>query len=411
MKVLITNTGPWGTGSGTVADGVMKELRRRGHEVMAFFPDTGFPGAEYQRYYGDKESYRIVRFPVTHNGIHLYTFPLIIPDPNPRNYDDAWTYRDLSQLELSACMDYMNRELENVIEDFKPDVIECQHIWAIDHLVKNMGYHYACVAHHSDQMGFLFDERMQKIAIQSAIKADYIFAISRYVKDEVLRYYAVQPERVIVTENGYDQSVFKPVENPERQKVLSEMGYRDLKDYPTITFCGKISRTKGIDTLLEANKLIQEKMKVYILIAGSGSLDNFDQQERDRFHMENVICLGQQRQEDLARLHSISVLSVLPSRSEGFGIAAMEAMGCGIPVVVTDVGGLPSFARGKIVSKENPKDLACAILELLCMDGKEYRKLCQEAYLTAKQYTWENIVDIRMKYYEEISWLNANKEF
>ena len=91
MRVLITNTGPWGTGSGTVADGVMKELRRRGHKVMAFFPDTGFPGTDYQKYYGDKDTYRIVKYTVTYNGIYLYTFPLIIPDPNPRNYEYAWT--------------------------------------------------------------------------------------------------------------------------------------------------------------------------------------------------------------------------------------------------------------------------------------------------------------------------------
>ena len=45
MRILLTNTGPWGTGSGTVADGVMQELTRRGHEVMAFFSDIGWPGA------------------------------------------------------------------------------------------------------------------------------------------------------------------------------------------------------------------------------------------------------------------------------------------------------------------------------------------------------------------------------
>jgi len=111
----------------------------------------------------------------------------------------------------------------------------------------------------------------------------------------------------------------------------------------------------------------------------------------------------------LAKLHNISVLSVLPSRSEGFGIAALEAMGCGKPVVVSDAGGLPSFAIGRIIKKENPQELANAILELLCMDRKDYQNLCREAYSTAKRYSWENIVDIRMCYYEKISSLNRKR--
>jgi len=407
MRVLITNTGPWGTGSGTVADGVMKELRRRGHKVMAFFPDTGFPGTDYQKYYGDKDTYRIVKYPVTYNGIYLYTFPLIIPDPNPRNYEYAWTYKDLSQPEFEAHMAYLKDELQKAIEDFKPDVIECQHIWAIDHLIKDMGYRYICVAHHSDQMGFLLDKRMQNIAVQSAKKAEYIFAISEYVKDEVLRYYGVEPERVIVTENGYDQSVFKPIEQSDRETILSEMGCKNMRDYPIITFCGKISHTKGVDILLEANKLIQEKKKAYLLLLGSGSLNNFSTEVQKKFHLENVICLGQRSQSELAKLHNIARISVLPSRSEGFGIAALEAMGCRIPVVVTNVGGLPSFAKGKIVDKENPLTLADAILEMISMEEKPYEELCHEAYITAREYSWENIVDIRMKYYTEVSGSNS----
>jgi len=71
MRILITNTGPWGTGSGTVADGIMKELKRRGHQVMAFFPDSGFKGSDNDKYYEDKESYRIVKFPVVYNGVAL----------------------------------------------------------------------------------------------------------------------------------------------------------------------------------------------------------------------------------------------------------------------------------------------------------------------------------------------------
>lgn len=401
MRILITNTGPWGTGSGTVADGVMTELKRRGHEVMAFFPDSGFPGNGYEKYYGDKESYHIVKFPIVHHEVLLYTFPLIIEDPNPRNYTDAWTFKDLTSAELEAYLSYMKEELEKVIGDFKPDVIECQHIWALDHLIHQMNRKYICVAHHSDQLGFLYDQRMQPITIQSAKKAAYIFAISDYVKEEVLSLYDVDPKQVIVTANGYDQTIFSPNEQLNRQAVLTELGYPNLENYPIITFCGKISKTKGIDVLLEANKYIQEKTKAYILLMGSGNLDSFSNSERKKMHMENVLILGQRSHRELAMLHNIAKLSVLPSRSEGFGIAALEAMGCKKPVVVTRVGGLPSFAVGKIVERENARDLAEGILEILNMEALAYDTICQQAFQTANDYSWENIVNIRMKYYNK----------
>jgi len=402
MRILITNTGPWGTGSGTVADGVMKELKRRGHIVKAFFPDCGFPGADNEKYYGDTDTYHIVKFPTTYQGTHLYTFPLIIPDPNPRNYLDAWTFKELSKEQLEKYFGYMSEELKHVIEDFDPDVIECQHIWALDKLVKELGRRYICVAHHSDQLGFLYDERMRELATNSAQNADYIFAISNYVREEVLSLYGVQPEKVIITENGYDHSIFRPIKDLNRDHALSALGVDEGLQYPIISFCGKISHTKGVDILLKANRFIQNEKKIYLLIAGSGSLENFSEEERQEFCMENVIFLGHRSQKDLALLHNISALSVLPSRNEGFGIAALEAMGCGKPIVVTNVGGMPSFAVGRVVEKENEIELAEAILGLLNLDVNEYHSLCQLSLETALYYSWERIVDIREKYYQKV---------
>jgi len=286
---------------------------------------------------------------------------------------------------------------------FNPDVIECQHIWALDHILSQLGIPYLCVAHHSDQLGYLYDERMQEIATNSAQQAEYIFAISNYVKDEVISLYGVSPDKVIVTGNGYDQSIFKPMKDLNRAKVLSDLGINTQEDYPIITFCGKISYTKGVDVLLRANKLIQAKKKTYLFIAGSGNLENFSEEDRCNFCFENVIFLGHRNQKELALLHNIAAFSVLPSRNEGFGIAALEAMGCRKPIVVTNVGGMPSFAVGKVVESENEEALANAILALLNTPQKEYDLLCELSLETALYYSWERIVDIRETYYKEIA--------
>lgn len=409
MRVLITNTGPWGTGSGTVAEGVLRVIQQEGHAVRAFFPDSGLPGHGYEHYYKDPGIYRIVPFPATYRGKHLYTFPLIIPDPNPRNYRGAWTFKRLTQEELEAYFGYIKEELQKLLEEFKPDVIECQHIWAVDHLLGDLGYHYICTAHHSDQLGFIYDQRMQGYARKSARDASFIFAISEYVNREVQDLYQVGPEKVITIPNGYDQRVFQPFE-ANREEVIGRYGIKGDNSSPVITFCGKVSRTKGIDVLLKANKVLQKEKKAIIIVLGSGSLEDFSKEELEDTSLENVFFLGHRSPEELAAFHNIASLSVLPSRSEGFGIAALEAMGCGLPLVVTDVGGLVSFAVGKVVPKEDPKALAGAILGILEMPPAPYRELSEEALQKARGYSWASLVEKRMPYYREVALLNRQRK-
>ena len=82
MKILITNTGPWGTGSFTVTKAVSDELQLMGHQVKIFFPDDGTPCVDLDKYYSQSETYEIWKFPIQKNGVHLSSFPLIIPVVN-----------------------------------------------------------------------------------------------------------------------------------------------------------------------------------------------------------------------------------------------------------------------------------------------------------------------------------------
>jgi len=234
VRVLFTNTGPWGTGSATVVNGVMNELIRKGHEVRVIFPDSGFESPDFNRYYENPDRFSILKFPVTYNGEHLYTFPLIITDPHPRNFRHAWTFRDLSQSQLQAYMDYYGELTEKVIREFQPDVIECQHIWVMDYVLGKKGHKYISVAHHSDQLGFRYDRRMRRYARRAARHASCIIAISESVKEEVLELYPVDPERVAVLPNGYDQRVFYRDE-VDRLELLARFGLERYQNTPIIT--------------------------------------------------------------------------------------------------------------------------------------------------------------------------------
>ena len=403
MRVLLTNTGPWGTGSAMVAEGVLEELRQRGHQAILFFPDAQLDSPEKRQYYSQPDRYHIWRFPVEREGRVLRTFPLMIPDPNPRSGPEAWTFRDLSDELLEFYFQEAQRELQQVIAGFCPDVVECQHIWTMPYLISELGLPYVVTAHHSDQMGYEYDRRMQPYANLAAAGARWIFAVSEFSQREVRDLYPdIQPEKVVVLENGYNQRVFRR-RRVSRAHTLRALGIEDVPRIPIITFSGKISYTKGVDILLKANRLVQGKQKALLLIAGTGELEReFSAEERGEFHLENVWFLGHQPQSVVAQLHNLATVSVLPSRSEGFGLAALEAMGCGTPVVSTRCGGPETYVVGATVPVGTVEELATALLQLLSLEAGAARELSQAAFERAQRYSWERLIERRLHYYRQI---------
>jgi glycosyltransferase involved in cell wall biosynthesis len=380
----------------------MNELMRKGHEARVIFPDSGFESSDFNRYYENPDRFSILKFPVTYNGEHLYTFPLIITDPHPRNFRHAWTFKDLSQSQLQTYMDYYGEFTEKVIEEFQPDVIECQHIWIMDYVLKKKGYRYISVAHHSDQLGFRYDRRMRRYARRAARHASYIFAISESVKDEVLELYPVDPKRVVVLPNGYDQGVFFR-DDVDRVELLARFGLEHYQNTPIITFAGKISKTKGIDYLLKANRIIQKQREAAIVVFGAGDLEDvLTVGSPGAYEMKNVVMMGHQTPEVLAAFHNIARLSVLPSRSEGFGIAALEAMGCGIPMVASRTGGLGKLVVGGLVPIGDYREIARQVVRILAMSEREHQRLCDQAYRRAHEYSWKKIVKKRLKIYQSL---------
>jgi glycosyltransferase involved in cell wall biosynthesis len=380
----------------------MNELIRKGHQARVVFPDSGFESPEFNRYYKNPDRFSILKFPVTYNGEHLYTFPLIITDPHPRNFRHAWTFKDLSQSQLQAYMGYFCEFTEKVIEEFQPDIIECQHIWIMDYVLEKKGYNYISVAHHSDQLGFRYDRRMRRYARRAARHASFIFAISESVKEEVLELYPVDPERVVVLPNGYDQNMFNRTE-VDRSELLARFGLERYQDTPIITFAGKISKTKGIDYLLRANRIIQKQREAAIVVFGAGDLEDvLAGGSADACEMKNVVMMGHQTPEVLAAFHNIARLSVLPSRSEGFGIAALEAMGCGLPMVASRTGGLGKLVVGGLVAIGDYREIARQALRILAMPEREYQRLRDQAYRRAHEYSWKKIVKRRLKIYQSL---------
>lgn len=405
MRILFINTGPWGTGSFTVIKGLSKELLKLGHEVKIFFPDANFQSTDKDEYYKNPNLYKIWEFPINNINESIPTFPLMITDPHPRNPNPV-TFKSLTDKQIELYEQELQKEIKKLIDEFKPDIIECHHIWYAGWVLHKMGLNYIVVAHHSDQLGLKYDPRIHRKALICAKDAKKIIAISESVKKEVLRLYHVDEQQVVTLFNGYDKDVFKKRE-VVRKHLLEQLKLDINPDATLISFAGKLSRTKGIDFLLRANKFLDPKLNIHFIIMGSGSLDEIcDKMDPTEYSLFNMHFVGQQTPDLVSDIHNICRLSVMPSRSEGFGLSCLEAMGCGLPMVVSRCGGPEYFAVGKILERKDPQVIATAIQEMLRLTEEEYQQLSQRAMLVAQQYSWDSITQKHLEIYNSIIYKN-----
>ena len=407
MRILFTMTGSWGTGSGTVVEAVVAELAGLGHEIGILYPQTkGAPVLDGE--HAPEATHFIWHFPLEGDDATLGTFPLMIPDPNPTNFDDAPTFRDIEQPQLDLYIDSFGERLDEVVAAFQPDVIECQHIWAMPYAVAERGLDFIVCAHHSDQMGFAYDERIRPYATRAARDAAFLFAITESNREEIIEYYEVPADKVVTIGNGYDKEVFKPAD-VDRAALLRRFDLDIPSGAPLVTFAGKLSKTKGVDFLYAANKVIQaryaetDEPAPHLILFGTGKLEDVLDGDPDQYAHENVHLVGHQTYETVRDFHNIARLSVMPSRTEGFGLAALEAMGCGLPLVVTEIGAADTYAVGEIVPSEDAAALADGILKLLRLPQDAYHALRNRAYEKAQTFSWAEIAAQRLDYYERVA--------
>lgn len=402
MKILFTITGPWGTGAATVVNGLTQELMSLGHRVKVVFPDLGFPSPDKDKYYGNPELYQIIKFPVRFHGVSFQTYPLIIPDPNPRNVKDAWTFKEMKEKEFSVYIDFLKDRLEKIIKDFNPDIIEAEHIWIMGYVLLEMGCPIVVGAHNSDQMGYRYDMRMRPYAKACAKGARYIFAISDHVRQRCLKLYDVPSDRVIVIPSGYDQRIFRP-QRFRKKRIFIKYGIEVDSSLPVVTFGGKMSKTKGIDILLKANAILQKRCPYLLLLFGSGDVKIALGRAPDADELRNAHFMGHVTQDVLADFFSIADFNVSPSREEGFCVAALEAMGSGLPVVGTDIPSLKELIVGKVVPAENPEALAAAMEAILKLPSEQKERLGRMSVRKALEFSWKKNAAKRLSYYKTVT--------
>ena len=276
----------------------------------------------------------------------------------------------MSDQELEAYIGAFTAAIKKEVSENRPDVIHGQHIWILSSLAAGLGVPLVLTAHGTDLIGYKRWPELRHFADRAIAASDRVIAISKDNLALVKTTFPSQTEKVSMMRNGYDTGVFHPLDL-DRAEVLAPFGIgeKDLSGRKVIIFAGKLTHAKGVDVLLKAAKIYEQKRDdVLTIIAGDGEEMADLRSLSEELGLERLRFLGNVDQTTLNRLYNISDLDLVPSRKEAFGLVAIEAMACGIPVIASDVGGLPDFVNsevGALVKSEDPEALAEAILSML----------------------------------------------
>jgi glycosyltransferase involved in cell wall biosynthesis len=197
--------------------------------------------------------------------------------------------------------------------------------------------------------------RLTSLLRRALRRATAVICVSEAVRSALL-HHGISIERAPVIPNGV--SLPPPIE-------------REVRDRVTVAFIGRLTREKGIDLLIEAwDALIAEKRlnapgTLRLVIAGDGPLRRVVEQWVDRTGSQ-ALYLGYV--EDVNPVYADADFVVIPSRSEGQSLTALEAMSHGLPVIAASVGGLREVVldnvTGLLIPPESPRALADTISAL-----------------------------------------------
>jgi glycosyltransferase involved in cell wall biosynthesis len=250
---------------------------------------------------------------------------------------------------------------------------------------------------------FLMNPRKQ------AQKADKIIAVSQSTKDDLVKIYGIEPEKIKVIYSGIN-SVFStclPV-GKVQYSVSSISKIKKKYNLPEkyILYLGTLEPRKNIIGLIKAFELFKKSYKLQatsykLIIAGSKGwlYKDIFKAVQNSPAKDDIIFTGFIDDKDKSALYSLADLFVYPSFYEGFGFPPLEAMSSGTPVITSNFSSLPE-AVGNAAITVNPYDLdeLAKAIEMVLSDEKLRDILIERGYKRVKNFSWEKCAEETLEF-------------
>ena len=238
------------------------------------------------------------------------------------------------------------------------------------------------------------DEPQRRIDAEAEVIgcSDAILASCTAEAEQLQRLYDAPRDRIEIVPPGVDHAFFSPGNQAGARAALG-LG----TDHPVLLFVGRIQPLKGLDVAITALAQLARSDAELMVVGGPSGLDG--DHELDRVHKlaadlgvaDRIRFAPPQPHHVLSTYYRAADVCLVPSRSESFGLVALEAAACGVPVVAAAVGGLTTLVddgtTGFLIDGRDPSAFAAATDRILA-DPTFATAMGETASLRARSYTW-----------------------
>lgn len=362
MKIAIVCYPTFG-GSGVVATELGLELARRGHEIHFIT-------------YSQPVRLALLNPNVHYHEVNVPEYPLFHYQPY--------------ELALSS-------KLVDMVKLYK---IELLHVhYAIPHayagymakqMLKNEGIHIPMITTlHGTDITLVGNHPFYKPAVTFSInKSDYVTSVSQSLKDDTLKLFNIKNKIKVIPNFIELDKVKKDPDAPCHRYVMAKEGER------IITHISNFRKVKRIPDIIKIFYNIQKVIPAKLMMVGDGP-------EKEKAEIlcqelgiyDKVIFFGNSNEID--KILCFTDLFLLPSETESFGLAALEAMSCGVPVISSNSGGLPEVNfdgySGYLSDVGNVEEMAANAIKIL-KDDATLNIFKANALEVAKKFDIKNIL-------------------
>lgn len=328
MKILhVIAQKPESTGSGVYARQLIKEFNGFEQALVA--------GIDIE----DRIDIDVEFYPVVFGGEEP-SFPVVgMSDKMPY---ESTKYRDLNEESLRIWKKSFKDRLLQVKVEFNPDIIITHHLYLLTSIVREVfvDQKVVGVCHATDIRQISTHNLEREYIMESIPKLDKVMALHEKQKNQIIELFGIEAQKIEVIGLAYDRDIF------------NFDGGKDSKI--EVWYVGKVSHSKGVGELIEAFGMIEAEDGITLKIAGGVNGEEGNKlAEKAANSSRKIDLLGLVDQKELASKLKKGHILVLPSYYEGFPMVVVEALACGMKVIVNDLPGLREGLGKDIVESKN----------------------------------------------------------
>jgi N-acetyl-alpha-D-glucosaminyl L-malate synthase BshA len=240
------------------------------------------------------------------------------------------------------------------------------------------------------------DPSFEPVVAFSINQSDGITAVSENLRQDTYNHFKINKE-IRVIPNFIDLNRFRRLEKSHFKKAICPNGEK------LIVHTSNFRKVKRVEDVMNIFLMLRTKIPVKLLLVGDGpERVKVEGMCRECAGCDDIRFLG--KLEAVEEVLSVADLFIMPSEKESFGLAALEAMACEVPVVSSNTGGLPELNKhgfsGFMSDVGNVEEMAKYALEIL--DDKNLPEFKKNALARAKDFEISKILPLYEQFYNEV---------